>query len=67
VITARYERFYLGDMGALGVAPASLAPKATETVAEMIAMIARLIETGHAYERTATFFSTCRRIRITGR
>jgi cysteinyl-tRNA synthetase len=50
VITARYERFYLGDMGALGVAPPSLAPKATETVAEMIAMIARLIETGHAYE-----------------
>jgi cysteinyl-tRNA synthetase len=50
VITARYERFYLDDMGALGVAPPSLAPKATETVAEMIAMIARLIETGHAYE-----------------
>jgi len=50
VITRRYEDFYLADMGALGVRPPDLAPKATETVAEMAAMIARLIDTGHAYE-----------------
>ncbi|MGZ8306185.1 MAG: cysteine--tRNA ligase [Allosphingosinicella sp.] len=50
VVTRRYEDFYLADMGALGVRPPDLAPKATETVDEMIAMIARLIETGHAYE-----------------
>jgi cysteinyl-tRNA synthetase len=50
VITRRYEDFYLADMGALGVLPPDLAPKATETVDEMVAMIARLIETGHAYE-----------------
>jgi cysteinyl-tRNA synthetase len=50
VITQRYERHYLDDMGALGVAPPTMAPKATENVAEMVAMIARLIETGHAYE-----------------
>jgi cysteinyl-tRNA synthetase len=50
VVTRRYEDFYLADMGALGVRPPDLAPKATETVGEMIAMIARLIETGHAYE-----------------
>ncbi|HEY6916732.1 MAG TPA: cysteine--tRNA ligase [Allosphingosinicella sp.] len=50
VITRRYEDFYLADMGALGVRPPDLAPKATENVAEMIGMIARLIETGHAYE-----------------
>jgi cysteinyl-tRNA synthetase len=49
-ITRRFEDFYLADMGALGVRPPDIAPKATETVAEMIAMIARLIETGHAYE-----------------
>jgi cysteinyl-tRNA synthetase len=49
-ITHRYEDFYLADMGALGVRPPDIAPKATETVAEMIAMTARLIETGHAYE-----------------
>lgn len=50
VVTRRYEDFYLADMGALGVRPPDLAPKATETVDEMIAMIARLIETGFAYE-----------------
>ena len=50
VVTRRYEDFYLADMGALGVSPPNLAPKATETVPEMIAMIARLIDTGHAYE-----------------
>ncbi len=52
VITARYEGFYLQDMGALGVAPPTLAPHATDPVniAAMIAMIARLVETGNAYE-----------------
>jgi cysteinyl-tRNA synthetase len=50
VVTRRYEDFYLADTGALGVRPPDLAPKATETVAEMVAMIARLIEAGHAYE-----------------
>jgi cysteinyl-tRNA synthetase len=50
VITARYEEHYLSDMGALGVEPPSLAPRATENVAEMIGMIARLVEAGNAYE-----------------
>ena len=50
VITARYEEFYLADMGALGVRPPTIAPRATDHVGEMIAMIARLVETGNAYE-----------------
>jgi cysteinyl-tRNA synthetase len=50
VITERYELFYLDDMGALGVQPPDVAPRATEHVGEMVAMIARLVETGHAYE-----------------
>ncbi|HEX8535267.1 MAG TPA: cysteine--tRNA ligase [Allosphingosinicella sp.] len=50
VVTRRYEQHYLNDMGALGVAPPTIAPRATENVAEMVAMIARLVETGHAYE-----------------
>jgi cysteinyl-tRNA synthetase len=50
VVTRRYEDFYLADMGALGVRPPDLAPRATESVAEMVAMIARLIEMGNAYE-----------------
>ena len=50
VVTARYEDFYVKDMGALGVEVPEIAPRATEHVSEMIAMIARLVETGHAYE-----------------
>ena len=50
VITERYERFYLDDMGALGVRPPDLAPHATQEIPAMVAMIASLIERGHAYE-----------------
>jgi cysteinyl-tRNA synthetase len=50
VITARYETHYLEDMGALGVRPPDISPRATENIAEMIAMIERLLRTGNAYE-----------------
>jgi cysteinyl-tRNA synthetase len=50
VITERYERFYLEDMGALGVNPPTIAPHATQEIGAMIAMIAGLVESGHAYE-----------------
>jgi cysteinyl-tRNA synthetase len=50
VITERYERFYLEDMGALGVNPPTIAPHATQEIGPMIAMIERLIEMGNAYE-----------------
>jgi cysteinyl-tRNA synthetase len=49
-ITKRFEQHYLDDMGALGVGPPTIAPRATENIAEMIAMIARLVDTGNAYE-----------------
>ncbi|MFN3388396.1 MAG: cysteine--tRNA ligase [Allosphingosinicella sp.] len=49
-ITRRYEDFYLADMGALGVRPPDIAPRATAHIEAMVAMIARLIEAGHAYE-----------------
>ena len=50
VITERYADIYRADMGALGVALPDIEPKATETIPEMIAMMARLIDAGHAYE-----------------
>jgi cysteinyl-tRNA synthetase len=50
LITDRYERFYNEDMGALGVALPDVAPHATQHIGQMVAMIARLIETGNAYE-----------------
>ncbi|WP_294005209.1 cysteine--tRNA ligase [Sphingomonas sp.] len=50
VITERYERFYLEDMGALGVVPPTIAPHATEEIPAMVAMIGELIAKNHAYE-----------------
>ena len=46
------ERFiaeYYVDAGALGIRPATVHPKATEHIAEIIALITRLIDNGHAY------------------
>jgi cysteinyl-tRNA synthetase len=50
VLTERYERFYLEDMGALGVKPPDIAPHATQEIGPMVAMIERLVEQGNAYE-----------------
>jgi cysteinyl-tRNA synthetase len=49
-ITERYIRIYNEDMAALGVQPPDIEPRATQHIDVMIAMIERLIDTGHAYE-----------------
>ena len=49
-ITARFIKAYNDDMGALGVLPPDIEPRATEHVAEMIVMIETLVSNGHAYE-----------------
>ncbi|MEM6808170.1 MAG: cysteine--tRNA ligase [Pseudomonadota bacterium] len=48
-ITAEYTAAYLEDMGALGVLPPDVAPRATDHIEEMCTMIERLIEAGYAY------------------
>jgi cysteinyl-tRNA synthetase len=50
VVAQRYAAAYQEDMAALNVLPPSLEPYATGHVPQMIAMIERLIATGHAYE-----------------
>jgi len=49
-ITARTTADYQADMAALGALPPDEEPRATSHVAEMIALIQRLIASGHAYE-----------------
>ncbi len=49
VISERYERFYLEDMGALGVTQPDIAPHATAEIGPMVAMIGELVAKGHAY------------------
>jgi cysteinyl-tRNA synthetase len=49
-IAARYIKEFYIDMGALGMLPPTVEPKATEHIAEMIALVQQLMEKGHAYE-----------------
>ncbi|MCP5075056.1 MAG: cysteine--tRNA ligase [Rhodobacteraceae bacterium] len=49
-ITDETIQWYLEDMGALGNLEPDVAPRATEYIAEMVAMIEELITTSHAYE-----------------
>ncbi|HEY2068816.1 MAG TPA: cysteine--tRNA ligase [Rhizomicrobium sp.] len=48
-LTNETARIYEEDVAALGCLPPSIAPRATEHVAQMIAMIAELVAAGHAY------------------
>jgi cysteinyl-tRNA synthetase len=48
--TAPYIESFFADLRALGVEPADHYPQATDHIAEMQTMIARLLASGHAYE-----------------
>ena len=48
-ITERFTEVYRGDMGALGIAPPDIEPKATAHITQIITMIQSLIANGHAY------------------
>lgn len=48
--TGRFTDDYRQDMAALNALPPTMEPRATDHIVEMIAMIAALIEKGHAYE-----------------
>ena len=50
VIAEKYRRGFEEDMQALGVAPPTIAPRATEHIAEMVGAIKELVEKGHAYQ-----------------
>jgi cysteinyl-tRNA synthetase len=49
-LTARTTLLYHEDMGALGCLPPTIEPRATQHIAQMQAMIAQLLQDGHAYE-----------------
>ena len=48
-ITGRFAAAYREDMAALGVAPPDIEPEATAHIPQIVAMIERLIGSGHAY------------------
>ena len=49
VISKRYTKAYHEDMAALGVGLPVIEPRATEHIPQMIAMVEKLIKSGHAY------------------
>ncbi|MGE5598073.1 MAG: cysteine--tRNA ligase [Bacteroidota bacterium] len=48
-LSAEFSRIYLEDLASLGVAPADIHPRATEHIPEILDLIGRLMERGHAY------------------
>ena len=49
-LTEETQRIYDEDVAALGCLPPTRAPRATEHIGEMVAMIKTLVAAGHAYE-----------------
>jgi len=48
-VATKFALIYREDLTALGVAPPTIEPKATDHIEPMIAMMQRLIDEGHAY------------------
>ncbi len=48
-ISSRYADAYHADMAAIGVGQPTIEPRATDHIEQMIEMIQRLFEDGHAY------------------
>src|SRR2546428_5126988 len=55
-IAEKYTRAFLEDADLLGIERADLYPRATDHIPEMIAIIERLLEKGHAYEVEGTVY-----------
>jgi len=49
-LTERTTADFHADLAAMNILPPDIEPRATHHIGEMLAMIARLIENGHAYE-----------------
>jgi cysteinyl-tRNA synthetase len=67
VVSERYIRAYRDDMAALGVLEPDVEPKATEHVAEMIALIRVLLDAGVAYVVDGDVYFEVRRFPAYGR
>jgi len=55
-IAAKYEAAFHRDAGRLGIIPAEVYPRASAHIAEMIDLIGRLLDRGHAYVDAGTVY-----------
>jgi cysteinyl-tRNA synthetase len=54
--TAPYTQYFLEDFDALGNERPDVMPRATQHIPEMIALISKLLENGHAYESDGSIY-----------
>ena len=54
--TAPYIQYFWEDFDALGMERPEVTPRATEHISEMIEIIAKLLENGHAYESEGSIY-----------
>lgn len=59
-VAQRYTKAFIEDMHAVGVLDPDVRPKATEEIPEMIELVQRLIDTGHAYEAAGDVYFSVR-------
>jgi cysteinyl-tRNA synthetase len=67
VVACRYIQAYGEDFGRMGVRPATIEPKATEHIQDMIRMVSLLIKKGFAYEREGDVYFSVRQFRDYGK
>ncbi|MGH2829301.1 MAG: cysteine--tRNA ligase [Actinomycetota bacterium] len=66
-IAAYYTDAFYKDIQAVGIKPAALYPKASDHIPQMIELITKLIERGHAYEAGGTVYYDVRSFPAYGR
>jgi cysteinyl-tRNA synthetase len=59
-VAAEFTKAFVDDMHAAGVMDPDVRPKATEEIDEMIALVQRLVDTGHAYEAAGDVYFSVR-------
>ncbi|MCK5240938.1 cysteine--tRNA ligase [bacterium] len=59
-VAGKYTEAFLADLAALGCEPADQHPKATEHIPEIIALVEKIIEKGHAYVVAGDVFFSVR-------
>lgn len=55
-LAARETEQYLADTQALNILPAEVYPRASREIPEMIALVQRLLDAGHAYQRAGSVY-----------
>lgn len=55
-IAAKYTQAFMEDSAAIGIQPADVFPRATDHIAEMLELTAKLVELGHAYPANGSVY-----------